>query len=101
MRKQVDFAVHVATLGSNVANGAMSSEQFTQFIKSRGHFGDGWEVVGPAQFIQNTADGISVLITMVKYEDLPGVDNAKPSVEEVAAKRGPGRPPKSAETDAG
>jgi len=66
--KQVNFAVHVATLNQGGINGGMTSEGFTAWIKQQHPFESGWKI-DSVQSIQNTADGISVVALVTQWTD--------------------------------
>lgn len=66
--KQVNFAVHIATLNPGGINGGMSSEGFTNWIKQLHPFEDGWRI-DSVNFIQNTADGTSIVALVTQWKD--------------------------------
>lgn len=70
--KQVNFAIHIATLNGGGINGAMTSEGFTAWVKTQHPFEDGWRV-DSASVVSNTADGIGVMILATQWKD----ENAK------------------------
>ena len=67
MKRQVDFAVRVLTLNPGGINGGYTSRGATERILSEHPFSEGWEIVS-TQNVQMSADGISVLLLLVKYE---------------------------------
>jgi hypothetical protein len=67
MKKQVDFAVRLLTLNQGGINGGFTSQGATQKIMTEHPFSDGWEIES-IQHVQLSADGVSVLLLLVKYE---------------------------------
>ena len=67
MKKQVDFAVRVLTLNPGGINGGYTSRGATERILSEHPFSEGWEI-NSIQNVQMSADGVSVLLLLVKYE---------------------------------
>jgi len=65
--KQIDFAVRVLTLNPGGINGGYTSQGATQKIMLEHPFSDGWQV-DSIQNVQMSADGISVMLLLVKYE---------------------------------
>lgn len=66
--KQVDFAIRVRTMNPGGVNGAYSSEGLTEWVKQNYPASDGWKVES-VQYTQTTADGVSVLLFLAKYEN--------------------------------
>ena len=67
MKKQVDFAVRLLTLNPGGVNGGYTSRGATERILSEHPFSDGWEIHS-VQNVQMSADGVSVMLLLVKYE---------------------------------
>ena len=67
MKRQVDFAVRVLTLNPGGINGGYTSRGATERILSEHPFSEGWEI-NSIQNVQMSADGVSVLLLLVKYE---------------------------------
>jgi hypothetical protein len=65
--KQIDFAVRVITLNQGGINGGFTSQGATQKIMLEHPFSEGWQVHS-IQNVQFSADGISVMFLLVKYE---------------------------------
>jgi hypothetical protein len=66
--KQVDFAVHVATLNGGGLNGGMTSAGFTEWIKQLHPLDKGWRV-DSINVVQVSADGISVAALVTQWTD--------------------------------
>ena len=66
--KQVDFAVHVATLNQGGINGGMTSADFTAWIKQLHPFEKGWRI-DSIDVVQTSADGISVAALVTQWTD--------------------------------
>ena len=66
--KQINFAVHVATLNQGGINGGMTSEGFTEWIKQLHPFSAGWRV-DSINVVQTSADGISVAALVTQWAD--------------------------------
>lgn len=66
--KQVDFAVRVLTLNPGGINGGFTSQGATQKIMQEHPFSEGWKIES-IQNVQMSADGISVMLLLVKYAD--------------------------------
>ena len=66
--KQVNFAIHFTTLNPGGINGGMTSEGFTNWIKSQHPYEDGWRV-DSFNVISNTADGVSIAVLATQWKD--------------------------------
>jgi len=66
--KQVNFAVHVATLNQGGINGGLTSEDFTNWIKQLHPYSDGWKI-DSINVVQTSADGISIAALVTQWQD--------------------------------
>lgn len=66
--KQVDFALRVRTLNPGGINGGYTPESLTEWVKQNYPFERGWKVESVLH-TQTSADGVSVMLFLAKYED--------------------------------
>lgn len=73
MKRQVDFALYVRTVGWQVGqNGAVSIQAFRDEMKQTYPFSDGWEVLS-MEYIHlnpqgNDPEGLTFVVSLVKYK---------------------------------
>ena len=67
--KQVDFDVRVFTLNPGGINGGFTHGGMVEYVKENYPAADGWEVRS-VENVQMSADGVSVLVFLAKYESI-------------------------------
>ena len=94
-KRQIDFDVRVLTRNQGGINGAFRHEQMVEWIHQEYPTHLGWEVAN-VENIQLSADGVSVMLFLARYEwfDDAGTDTGSETEVAVTEKRKRGRPAK-------